>query len=387
MKTMFNSNVLNELNKAFASSPKGFLVVDNGVPRFAVLPFSSYQLMKTRATPALSPALDSVIVKKVLITGGAGYIGSHTVRILEEQGVEVVVYDNLSTGREKAIKNSRLIVGDLSDRKKLSEVFSKHKFDAVIHFVAFIETEESVINPAKYYENNVVNGLNLLEAMVAHKVYKIVFSSSAAVYGEPKKQPVSEEEICQPANPYGETKYCFENILKSYGAAYGVSSVSLRYFNAAGAWPEEGLGYAIRGGNSHLIPRVLNVAAGKEREIGVFGQDYDTADGTCIRDYIHVLDLAEAHILALTKLDEESGNFVYNVGTGRGFSVLEVIDKAMEVTGKMIPMSVKERRAGDPSELVADSGLIQKELGWKPKYGLQEILQSSWEWHKKLLGS
>ncbi|TSA46046.1 UDP-glucose 4-epimerase GalE [bacterium] len=318
---------------------------------------------------------------KILVTGGAGYIGSVTVRVLQEQGYEVVVYDNLSTGRKEQVKDCRLIVADLADRESLDRVFREEKFDAVVHFAASLEVEESVYNPAKYFQNNVLNGLNLLDTMTAHGVSKLVFSSSAAVYGEPRELPITETASCQPANPYGETKLIFEKILKWYESAYQLKSVSLRYFNAAGAWPEAGLGYRQNGRPSHLIPRVLDVAIGKMPEIQVFGQDYATPDGTCIRDYIHVLDLARAHVLALEKLSGSCGACVYNVGTGSGHSVLEVIDTAMEITGRMIPMKYAPRRVGDPEKLVACSDKLKNELGWEARFDLSDIIKSSWDWY------
>ena len=371
MKYMLDIQTINDLNKAFASQPEGFLVVDSGRPAFAVLPYQAYQNLKSGEKDSL---------KKILVTGGAGYIGSHTVKVLQEEGYEVVVFDNLCTGRREAV-NCKLVMGDLADREALDKIFEQEKFDAVMHFAASVEVEESVHNPAKYFENNVVNGINLLEAMVKHKVSKLVFSSTAAVYGNPARLPADETSACQPTNPYGETKLMFEHILKWYGSAYGLDSVCLRYFNAAGAWADKGLGYS-HNNPSHLIPRVLDVAIGKNSEIEVFGRDYNTPDGTCIRDYIHVLDLAHAHILALKKLEKSTGNLIYNVGTGQGSSVLEVIDAVMEITGHMVIIKSAERRVGDPEKLVADSTKLQKESGWRPQHGLYDIIGSSWAWHK-----
>lgn len=370
---MLDNKTISDLSKAFAASPNGFLIVDSGSPSFAVLPYQIYQTLKQKKS-------NSKRIKKILVTGGAGYIGSHTARRLLDEGYDVVVFDNLSTGREEAVGEAELVVGDLADRKALDKVFKVNKFDAVIHFAASIEVEESVADPAKYFQNNVVNGLNLLDAMAQHGVNKIVFSSSAAVYGEPEKTPVTEDAACLPTNPYGETKLAFERILKWYGA-YGINSVSLRYFNAAGALAEAGLGYN-KVKHSHLIPRVLDAALGKTTEIEVFGKDYKTPDGTCVRDYIHVLDLGSAHIAALRKLEKDSGAHVYNVGTGKGYSVLEIIDEAVEVTGRMIPMKIMGRRPGDPAKVFADSRKLQKELGWKPEHDLKSIIQSSWEWQK-----
>lgn len=374
---MLNSQTIRDLNKAFAASPQGFLVVDSGRPAFAVLPYHVYQALKTESQPKKRNP-------KVLVTGGAGYIGSHTVKILQDRGYEVVVLDNLSTGRKEAVKNCKLIEADLLDGAALEKIFREEKIDAVIHFAASIEVEESMDNPAKYYQNNVVNGLNLLDAMAQYGVNKIVFSSSAAVYGDAKHSPITEDAVCLPTNLYGETKLCFENILKWYARGYGINSVSLRYFNAAGAWPEQDLGYNYSVDDTHLIPRILDVAAGRTPEIQVFGNDYETSDGTGVRDYVHVLDLAEAHVLALEKLDQDPGAHIYNVGSEKGYSVLEVIDTAVEVTSRMIAMSAVGRRPGDPAKLVADASKIKTELGWQPKHDLNAILQSSWQWHKGL---
>lgn len=371
---MITPETISDLNKALNISPEGFLVVDRGVPKFAVLDYEAYQNLKKQ-----KPGKQ---IKKILVTGGAGYIGSCTVRVLQDEGFDVVVYDNLSTGKREAVRNCKLIVADLGDKSTLDKVFAEEKIDAVIHFAASIEVEESVKNPAKYYQNNVASGLVLLNAMVSHGVKRLVFSSSAAVYGEAAQSPVTENSLCRPGSPYGETKLEFENILKHYGQAYGIHSVSLRYFNAAGAWPEAGLGYNHTGDESHLIPRVLDVAFGKKPEIEIYGQDYPTPDGTGIRDFIHIRDLASAHVAALRHLGRANGSYVYNVGTGRGYSVLEVVDAAVEATGKMIPIKVAPRRAGDPSRIVAANGKIRQELGWEPKHDLASILQSAWQWHK-----
>ena len=374
---MLNPRTISDLHQAFAANPSGFLIVDSGRPSFAVLPFAKYQTLRQAQGKAQKK------IGKVLVTGGAGYIGSHTVKLLRDQGYEVVVLDNLSTGRKEAVKDCKLIVGDLGDRQLLDKIFSEEKFDTVIHFAASIEVEESVADPAKYYLNNVFNGLNLLDAMVKHKVDKIVFSSTAAVYGQPKKIPVTEGAECLPTNPYGETKYCFEQILKWFQKAYGINSVSLRYFNAAGALPEEDLGFNRSLKHTHLIPRVLDAALGKTAQIEVYGKDYDTTDGTAVRDYVHVLDLASAHLAALERLERVSGAHVYNVGTGQGHSVLEIIDAAMEITGRMVPMEFVARRPGDPARVIADTRKIQKELGWEPEFDLRDMIESSWQWQKQ----
>ncbi len=376
MLDTLNPETISDLNKSFALEPNGFLVVDSGVPRFAVLDYETYR--KLKHTPAVSAKKG-----KVLVTGGAGYIGAVTARLLQEtRGYEVIVFDNLSTGKKERVQGYKFIEADLLDRAALDKVFSEEQIEAVIHFAASIEVEESMRNPAKYFQNNVLGGLNLLDSMVEHSVAKIVFSSSAAVYGEPRELPIKEESSCNPTNPYGETKLIFEKILKWYEEAYGLRSVSLRYFNAAGAWPEKNLGYNHTAEESHLIPRLLLVASGKGGEIEVYGEDYPTEDGTGIRDYIHVLDLASAHLLALRKLENVNGSFVYNVGTGKGTSVLEVIEAAVEITGRMIPMKFKERRAGDPARLVADHTKFKTEFAWQPKYDLRAILESSWTWQK-----
>lgn len=372
---MLDPATIHDLNKAFTHAPGGFLIVEEGMPRFAVLDYKTFRMLK-------KPLERKRKFNKVLVTGGAGYIGSCVVRALQKEGYEVVVYDNLSTGRKESVQNCKLVVGDIADRPALRKLFAEEKVDAVLHFAASIEVEESVRNPAKYFENNVTNSLNLIDTMLEYNATKIVFSSTAAVYGEPAKLPVTEQAQTNPANPYGETKLLFERALKSYYEAYGVNSISLRYFNAAGAWLEENLGYNNRGKEPHLIPRVLNVACGRKDEIEVFGQDYATPDGSGIRDYVHVRDLADAHILALERLGDLNGAYVYNVGTGRGYSVLEVIDEAMEITGRMIPIKFMPRRDGDPAKLVADSSKLQKDLGWRPKFGLREIIQSSWQWHQ-----
>jgi UDP-glucose 4-epimerase len=322
--------------------------------------------------------------KKILVTGGAGYIGSHTVRLLQEQGFEPIVFDNLSSGHAWAV-SSPLIVGDLADKALLNKVFSEYEFDAVMHFAGSLIVEESVLLPGKYFENNVVNGLNLVNSMAAHGVKKIVFSSTAAVYGEPQYLPLDEVHPKSPINPYGETKLMFEKILKWYFAANALSSVSLRYFNAAGASPDASLGED-KDHITHLIPRVLRVAARQQEVLQVYGSDYSTPDGTCIRDYIHVCDLAQAHILALNKLANDPGHFVYNVATGVGHSVAAVVNTAMELTNKMITIEYAPRRPGDPGMLVADATRIKTELGFIPKYSdLNTILATAWAWHQKLL--
>ncbi|OGE82111.1 MAG: UDP-glucose 4-epimerase GalE [Candidatus Doudnabacteria bacterium RIFCSPLOWO2_01_FULL_44_21] len=322
--------------------------------------------------------------KKILVTGGAGFIGSHTTKLLQEQGRDVVVLDNLSTGHVSSV-SCPLIIGDLSDRGLLNKIFSDFDIDTVIHFAASVIVEESMILPGKYFENNVVNSLNLLNAMAAHGISKIIFSSSAAVYGEPHYLPIDEDHPKMPTNPYGETKLMVEKILKWYLTSHNLSSVSLRYFNASGAHSDGSLGEN-KAIVTHLIPRVLRVAAHQTEVLQIYGNDYSTPDGTCIRDYVHVLDLAQAHFLALEKLDKEQGCFAYNVATGKGHSVTEVVNAAVEITKKMIPIEYAIRRSGDPTSLVADASKITNELGFSPKYSdLETIIGTAWVWHQRLL--
>ena len=324
------------------------------------------------------------MVKKILVTGGAGYIGSHIVRRLLEEGHEVMVYDNLVYGHREAVPGSvGFIKGDLSDIKLLDKTFLENDFYAVMHFAAFAFVGESVENPKKYFENNVVSGLNLLNACVKHGVKKFIFSSSCAVYGTPLVLPISEKEKKSPESPYGESKLIFERFLKWYDLAYGLKYVSLRYFNAAGADDSGEIGEH-HDPETHLIPLVLDVAVGRRDNIKVFGTDYNTNDGTCIRDYIHVNDLAEVHVKSLENLKEESKEF--NVGVGKGHSVKEIIDVCREVTGHAIPTVETGRRSGDPPKLYTDPTLLKKELDWEPKYDLRAIIESAWNWHKKKFG-
>mgnify|MGYP002510227172 FL=1 len=320
---------------------------------------------------------------KILVCGGAGYIGSHTVKELLDKGYEVVVVDSLETGHKKAVdERAVLCIGNISDGTFLENVFAKHNIDAVIDFAAYSLVGESVKEPAKYFENNVGGTLSLLSKMREHNVKYIVFSSTAATYGEPENIPILETDKTLPTNPYGESKLCVEKILRWFDEAYGVKYSVLRYFNAAGAHKSGTIGED-HFPESHLIPIILQVALGKREFIGVFGDDYPTEDGTCIRDYIHVTDLANAHILSLEKTMEENKSRTYNLGNGKGFSVKEVIEMTRKVTGKEIPEKVEPRRAGDPSVLIASSEKIIKELGWQPQYNtLEKIIDSAWQWHK-----
>lgn len=325
---------------------------------------------------------------KLLLTGGAGFIGSHMALYLKERGHEVVVFDNLSHGHSDAVLDGTLVAGDLSDTATLDAVFRQNKFDGVVHFASYIEVGESVNNPLKYYENNVGNTLNLLKAMQAHGVRRFIFSSSAAVYGEPQYVPIDEKHAKAPLNPYGRSKWMVEQFLEDFDHAYGLASIALRYFNAAGADPAGRLGER-HDPESHLIPLVLKVAAGVLPSIKIFGQDYDTHDGTCIRDYIHVNDLCEAHLLALQNLMDGGTSDAFNLGNGNGFSVQEVIDTARKVTGREIPAIVAPRRQGDPARLIADSTRAIKELGWHPRFAaLEQIIGDAWNWEsRKLLSS
>jgi UDP-glucose 4-epimerase len=315
---------------------------------------------------------------RVLVTGGAGYIGSVLVEELLRDQHQVTVYDNLSKGHRQAVMpGAEFVPADLLDRDRLKTALRQREIQAVIHMAADSLVGESVEHPSKYYRNNVVAGLTLLDAMREAEVNRIVFSSTAAVYGEPSRQPIEETDPTGPTNPYGETKLAFERALRWYSLAYGLRYTSLRYFNAAGATSRCGEQHHPE---THLIPLVLQVAAGARSHVQVYGDDYPTRDGACVRDYIHVIDLARAHILALEKPDE--GNAIYNLGCGGdGYTVKEVIDCARAVTGQDIPLQVGPRRAGDPAVLIASSDLIKQELGWSPRFqNLEEIISSAWSW-------
>jgi len=317
----------------------------------------------------------------ILITGGAGYIGSHVVKELLSQGHQPIVYDNLQTGHLKTIKKTLFIQGDLADREKLRQTFQSYSIDSVMHFAASSLVGESVKDPLKYFNNNVRNSIQLIEVMKEFNVKKIVFSSSAAVYGEPEKIPITEEHPCIPTNPYGETKWIFERVLQFFHEAGKLDYISLRYFNAAGADPGGELGED-HSPETHLLPLCLKAAITGEA-IPIFGKDYSTPDGTCIRDYIHVTDLAQAHILALQRLDQRGNAGVYNLGNGNGYSVSEVIEMVRKVTGKKIITLDSPRREGDPARLVASSEKIKKDLNWVPKYpDLETIVETAWQWHQ-----
>ncbi|WP_406699015.1 UDP-glucose 4-epimerase GalE [Singulisphaera sp. Ch08] len=316
----------------------------------------------------------------ILVVGGAGYIGSHTVRELEKAGHDVWVFDNLSQGHAQAVRGDRLIQGDLLDRAALDEALRGRGIDAVMHFAAFASVPESVAQPAKYYRNNVVGTLNLLDAMHAAGVSRIVFSSTSAVYGVPDVIPITEGSPTQPINPYGFTKLAIERALADYSQAYGLGYAVLRYFNACGASSDATIGED-HTPETHLIPIILQVALGQRESLSIFGDDYPTPDGTCIRDYIHVEDLADAHVRALAKIEPGRG-LTYNVGTGVGASVRGVLDAALRITGRPIPAVVFPRRPGDPPALVASSDAIQRDLGWSPKYAkIEDAVASAWKWH------
>lgn len=319
----------------------------------------------------------------ILVCGGAGYIGSHTVAELLNRGEHVLVVDSLYKGHKEAVmKPAKLMVGDLRDSEFMDKVFTENEIEAVIDFAADSLVGESVVEPLKYYRNNVYGTLCLLEKMNQYNVKKIVFSSTAATYGEPENTPILETDKTFPTNPYGETKLTVEKMLKWSDNAYGLKYVVLRYFNAAGAYKTGEIGED-HNPESHLIPIILQVALNKRDKISIFGDDYTTKDGTCIRDYIHVTDLADAHILALNKLRKDNTSSIYNLGNGMGVSVKEVIDVARNVTGHKIPAEVSPRRAGDPAVLIASSQKIIDELGWKPQYAsLEQIISSAWNWHK-----
>lgn len=320
--------------------------------------------------------------KSVLVCGGAGYIGSHMVRLLSEHGFSVTVFDNLSTGHAESVTGQSLMRGDLLNREDLDEAFSKGPFDAVFHFSALIAVGESVKEPRRYYLNNVTGTLNLLEAMGRHGVDRFVFSSTAAVYGNPTTDVIGEDHPLAPINPYGWSKRMVEKVLADCAVATGLRSVSFRYFNAAGAHPDGSIGEA-HDPETHLIPNVLLTALEQRGGLSVFGDDYATRDGTCIRDYIHILDICGAHLSALDWMEKEPGAHVFNLGNGNGFTTMEVMEAARRVTGKDIPYEIAPRRDGDAAVLVADSGRARSLLGWEPKYAdLESILETAWRWHR-----
>lgn len=318
---------------------------------------------------------------RVLVTGGAGYIGSVVAEELLNRGHQVLVYDNLSCGHRQAVpRAAQLIVGDLADRERLDSLIKSHSLDAVMHFAASIEAGESMKAPERFFRNNTANTLTLLETMLASGVKRFVFSSSAAVFGNPRRTPIEEDDPLDPTNPYGESKLLVERILAWFQRVHGLRYASLRYFNAAGAAsPDKGEAHEPE---THLIPQILKVALGRQEHIQIFGTDYPTFDGTCIRDYIHVRDLASAHLLALERL-EESSPLLYNLGNGQGFSVRQVIEAARKVTGHPLSAVQSKRRPGDPAILIASSEKIRRETGWQPRFSdLETIIASAWQWHR-----
>lgn len=319
----------------------------------------------------------------ILICGGAGYIGSHINKLLSEKGYETIVYDSLIYGHREAVKWGTFIQGDLEDEKALERVFSENKISAVFHFAAFAYVGESVTDPEKYYFNNVSNTLNLLRVMKKYNCNKIIFSSTCATYGEPEQIPITEDMPQNPINPYGTSKLMVERIFRDYERAYGLQFVVLRYFNAAGASPEGCIGES-HTPETHLIPLVLDAASGKREDIKVFGTDYETPDGSCVRDYIHVTDLAGAHYLALRYLENGGRSDFFNLGNEKGTSVLEVIEAVRKVTGKEFQVILTDRRPGDPAKLVGSSRKARKILGWTPIYGdIQTIVEHAWRWHQE----
>jgi UDP-glucose 4-epimerase len=323
--------------------------------------------------------------RSILVTGGAGYIGSHVVKALVARGLNVIILDNLVYGHRDLVEanfQAELVVGDIGDKYLLTKIFLTHKINAVMHFAAYAYVGESVIDPAKYYQNNVVGTISLLDVMREQEINNLVFSSTCATYGMPQQIPIDENHPQNPISPYGFTKLTIERILQDYDRAYGLKSIIFRYFNAAGADPEGQLGED-HTPETHLIPLVLQAASGELGSVSIFGTDYDTPDGTCIRDYIHVTDLAEAHVLGLEYLLENRVSEIFNLGNGNGFSVKEVIDTAKQVTGKEISIVESPKREGDPSELIGSAIRAQELLNWQPKYSkLQDIIQHAWNWHQ-----
>ena len=320
----------------------------------------------------------------ILIVGGAGYIGSHVNKVLNERGYETIILDNLSYGHEESVKWGTLCKCDLANINEVDDIFTKYNINAVMHFSSFIDVGESVRNPEKYYNNNVVNTMNLLNVMLKHDVKKFIFSSTCATYGIPQKIPLTENHPQNPINPYGWTKLMVERILNDYDTAYGLKSVILRYFNASGA-DESGIIGEWHNPETHLIPLILDAAMGKREDIKIFGTDYDTPDGTCIRDYIHVTDLADAHILSLEYLNKNNQSNQFNLGNGQGFSVKEVIESVKRVTGRNFNVTQTQRREGDPAILIGSSKKAKDTLGWDPQYvNIDKIIETAWNWHQKL---
>lgn len=321
---------------------------------------------------------------KILVVGGAGYIGSHMIKRFQDTDYEIDILDNLSTGFELKAQNYKLHICDLSDKDHVHQILKENKYEAVMHFASYINVGESYSNPNKYYENNVTNTLNLLDSMVDLKILNFIFSSSAAVYGEPQINPITEDQMVSPVSPYGNTKAIVEKILKDYDKAHGLKYVSLRYFNACGAHTDGSIGER-HNPETHLIPLILQVASGRREIFSIYGEDYETKDGTCIRDYVHVMDLAEAHLLSLEDLIQNQKSDIYNIGNNIGFSIKEIINVAETITHQKIPYEILARRKGDPTQLIADNTKIIEKLNWSANYSdLNTIIMTAWEWEKRL---
>ena len=324
---------------------------------------------------------------KILVVGGAGYIGSHMIKRFQSTDHQIDVLDNLSTGFKENSQNYKLHICDLSNKGQVHKILKENEYEMVMHFASSINVGESYDHPMKYYENNVTNTLNLLECMIDLKILNFIFSSTAAVYGEPKSIPIKEEQKLSPINPYGKTKSVVESILSDYDKSYGLKYISLRYFNACGAHIDGTIGER-HNPETHLIPLILQTASGRRNNFKIYGDDYKTKDGTCIRDYIHVMDIAEAHLLSLEKLIQTQTSDIYNIGNKQGYSVREIIDVVEKVTQIKISYEISEKRKGDPAELIADNSKISEKLNWKAKYSdLYTIINTAWEWERKLSNS
>ena len=321
---------------------------------------------------------------KILVVGGAGYIGSHMIKRFQNTDHQIDVLDNLSTGFKENSQNFKLHICDLSNKEQVHKILKENKYETVMHFASSINVGESYDHPMKYYENNVINTLNLLECMIDLKILNFIFSSTAAVYGEPESIPIKEAQNLSPINPYGKTKSVVENILSDYDKSYGLKYISLRYFNACGAHIDGTIGER-HNPETHLIPLILQTASGRRNNFKIYGDDYKTKDGTCVRDYIHVMDIAEAHLLSLEKLIQTQSSDIYNIGNEQGYSVREIIDMVEEITQTKIPYKISEKRKGDPAVLIADNSKITEKLNWRAKYSdLNTIINTAWEWEKKL---
>ena len=377
---MLSKRAIRELIETAQTQPGGFIILEKNSPKLVVLDYASYQKITGVRT---SPQAPVPAFRRVLVTGGAGYVGSHTARLLTQRGYEVTTFDNLSTGFLEFAQGT-LVEGDLLDQERLNATFQNGNFDAVLHFAGTIDVEESVRDPEKYYRNNLIGSLNLLDSMTQFSVKTLVFSSTCAIYAGDAVMPVNEQSRVAPSSPYGETKSAVESALRWYAPAYGMRTVALRYFNPAGASFDQHLGLG-NPKSTLLIPRALNVALGRAESLTVNGNDYDTQDGTAVRDYIHVLDVAEAHLLALDFLAKApEGTFdTFNIGTGRGYSVLEVINQVCESTGRMVRFDVGPRRLGDRPNVYADITRAKRLLGFEPRFSdMKIIIDTHWAFHK-----